>query len=111
LNGPYDVIQEEPYLSGYVCGEYQTAAVWRPKAKKKREKFPLISFAHAWTQGGKKIHVYDTLMNGLASTGYVVVANMSGPWQQCPEQNQDQIRSIQWAKSKRKFRRHIDWSK
>ena len=42
------------------------------------EKYPLISWAHGWTNGDERISVTDGILNNLASSGYVIVGNKSG---------------------------------
>lgn len=104
----YDVVQERVTVGGYNCGGKQTAAVWRPRTT--QIKFPLISFAHGWTQGGDKIVVYDDMMTELASRGYIVLAPMSARIKYC-NLSDDQYRTIEWAKSNRKYKNLINWNK
>jgi hypothetical protein len=97
--GPYQVFKSTIYLGGLTCGQGQNALVYYPSDSNlrtettSRQKFPLISFAHGFRAGGYELHqVYSSLLVGLASWGFIVVAPESGLNKYCLDQYQDQLR-------------------
>jgi dienelactone hydrolase len=108
-HGPFATATETTYVGGYVCGSSQNAVVFYPTNHDKPS--PLISFAHGFTAGGKATAIdYQKLLAGVASWGYVIVALESAPIKYCIRETEDQIRSLEWAKTS-KFATAIDWSK
>lgn len=104
----YKVIQEEVEVDGYICGDSQKAAVWRPDVS--LGKFPLISFAHGWHNGGDDIHNYDDLLTGIAAAGYIVIGNLSAYDRYCLKETKDQIHTIEWASTSKEYQSKIDWT-
>ncbi len=107
-HGPFSVASENVVVGGYVCGGNQGAVVYYPTD---HDKSPLISFAHGFTAGGESVAVdYNPLLKGVASWGYVIVALKSAPKNYCNRETEDQIHSLDWAKTS-KFASRIDWDK
>jgi hypothetical protein len=103
--GPYQVYKSTIYLGGLSCGPGQNALVYYPNDKTRtssssQQKFPLISFAHGFRAGGNELHeVYSTLLVGLASWGFIVVAPLSGINKYCLDQYQDQLRVFDYLQT------------
>ncbi|GMH65355.1 hypothetical protein TrRE_jg8903, partial [Triparma retinervis] len=84
-HGPYSVSKEDVTVGGYVCGGDQGAIVYYPTQK--ADPSPLISFAHGYKAGGDKVDPsYKTLLEGIASYGYVIIALKSAPDDFCWEE-------------------------
>jgi dienelactone hydrolase len=83
--------------------------VYRPDSA---DKFPLISWSHAFARGGE-YHVDRMsgrfMLTDLASAGYVVLAHLSGEHWYCDE-DEDQIRTIEWATTDVYMEPKIDWT-
>ncbi|GMH92399.1 hypothetical protein TrVE_jg3630 [Triparma verrucosa] len=107
--GPFEVSKEDVDVEGYVCGGDQGAVVYYPSNSDNPS--PLISFAHGYKAGGDKVDPsYKTLLEGVASWGYVIIALKSAPSDFCWQETDDQIRSMEWIKTS-KFADIIDYGK
>jgi len=74
--------------------------------------YPLLSFAHGWTEGGQFTDVnYQDLLETVAAAGYVVVAHHSGLVTECQDiYPKDQQRAIAFIKETKEFNARVDWS-
>jgi len=111
---PYGTKDEGVLVGGYVCDTWQYARIYYPVAKSGGAalgKVPIVSFAHGVTEGGLAVPAnYHILLSGVASYGYVVIAQESAVTNFCANQDKDQQRSIEWVKSS-KYSSKVDWGK
>jgi len=109
VKGEFKVSKENVHVGGYVCGGNQGAVVYYPTDNENPS--PVISFAHGFTAGGELVDPdYSTILEGVASFGYVIIALKSAPENFCWEETKDQIRSLEWIKTS-KFADMIDYTK
>jgi len=96
-------------VGGFQCDGIQTATVYYPTDTSK--KYPLLSFAHGWTEGGNHVGVnYKDVLETVASAGYVVIAEHSGLTNVCWEaEKHDQIRAIDYVNETSEFASRVDW--
>lgn len=91
------------FIGGLICGRSQSAVVYYPNNNQQRlseQRYPLISFAHGFNSGGKKLNKdYSQLLIGLASWGFIIVAPKSAPNKYCEEQYQDQLRIFEYLET------------
>eukprot|EP00520_Triparma_pacifica_P004564 CAMPEP_0118658784 /NCGR_PEP_ID=MMETSP0785-20121206/14755_1 /TAXON_ID=91992 /ORGANISM="Bolidomonas pacifica, Strain CCMP 1866" /LENGTH=269 /DNA_ID=CAMNT_0006551829 /DNA_START=67 /DNA_END=873 /DNA_ORIENTATION=- len=107
-HGPYNVTEEVATGIDYICGGDDGAVIYYPD---KESASPLISFAHGYKAGGDKMDPsYKTLLEGVASWGYVVIALKSAPDEFCWDETTDQITSLQWIQTS-KFAPIVDYEK
>ncbi len=106
LPGPYTTASKTVTVGGYVCGGSQQAVVYYPT---NHAKSPLLSFSHGLNVANVA-YAYGTILNSLASYGYVVIAALSAPKGYCNYQTADQIHSLEWVKTS-EFASYVDWSK
>jgi len=103
------VQHEDVTVGGYVCREHQTARVYYPTAD---GKYPLVSFAHGFNNGGEDAYLcYEKMISALAAEGYVVIVSESSNFPlECAKESEDQLRSIEWLRTS-EFADNIDFSK
>jgi dienelactone hydrolase len=91
------------------CDGIQTGAIYYPADASK--KYPLLSFAHGWTEGGTAVETnYKDVLETVAAAGYVVVAEESGAVLLCyGAEEHDQIRAIDFVKETAEFANRVDW--
>jgi dienelactone hydrolase len=77
------------------------------------KKYPLLSFAHGWTEGGATTDVnYKDVLESVAAAGYVVVAHHSGAIAECQAiYPKDQQRAIAYINETAEFSSMVDWTK
>jgi hypothetical protein len=70
----------------------------------KSQKFPLLSFAHGFSQGGRGMDITyrKRLFEPIVSRGYVVIAHQSGGALDYCETSDDQLHAISWARGEDK---------
>lgn len=111
----YTVHHQDVKVGGYVCGEYrflhEDARVFYPDAPA-GAKFPLISFAHGYNNGGAKAYdSYSKMLTDITASGYVVIVFKDAAFPlECSEEWKDQMRSIEWAQTSN-FSSSIDFTK
>lgn len=73
--------------------------------------YPLLSFAHGWTEGGVWTDInYRAVLEEVAKAGYVVVAHHSGLEKECqPIYPKDQQRALAYIKETDEFASRVDW--
>jgi len=108
--GSYKVRKKQYYLPEVLDPTNPRALVIYPRKILKEgntEKFPLVVFAHGWTGGDWKLHLYHQgLLDGMASFGFIVVAHRScdtgcpnvGDWD---TYYREQLKLIEWARTQR----------
>jgi len=96
-------------IGGLICDSIQTGTVFYPADTSK--KYPLLSFAHGWTEGGPFTDVnYKDVLESVAAAGYVVIAHHSGLTSICPRYLLDQQRSLQFINETAEFSDRVDWA-
>jgi len=100
---------QEVMPGGYKCDGIQTAHVVYPSDASK--KYPLLSFAHGWTEGGGFTRGnYKNIIEDVAASGYVVIASHSGITNLCYDaEKHDQLRNIDYIKETAEFADRVDW--
>jgi len=97
-------------IGGLQCDKVQTGTVFYSSDASK--KYPLLSFMHGWTEGGKLTDVnYKDVLESVAAAGYVVVAQHSGTEKECQKiYPKDQQRTIAYIKETEEFASKVDWN-
>lgn len=97
-------------VGGFTCDGIQSATVFWPSDTSK--KYPLLSFAHGWTEGGALTDGnYEDVIQSVAAAGYVVIAEHSGLLRLCYSQEKhDQLHAIDYIKNTAEFSSLVDWS-
>mmetsp|Transcript_31813 Transcript_31813/g.69615 ORF Transcript_31813/g.69615 Transcript_31813/m.69615 type:complete len:269 (-) Transcript_31813:277-1083(-) len=107
-----DTEQVDVTMSGMQCGgsSQQDGVIIRPKDT--TQKYPLISFAHGWRDGGKTLDgVYQKLWPFIASNGYIIVAAKAPDGlDYCLDMYKDQLQAIRWALGATEVKDSIDTS-
>jgi dienelactone hydrolase len=96
-------------VGGFTCDGIQTATVYYPSDSSK--KYPLLSFAHGWTEGGVNVAInYKDVIESVAAAGYVVIAEHSGLELLCyAAEKHDQLHAIDYIKDTPEFADRVDW--
>jgi dienelactone hydrolase len=96
-------------IGGLVCDGIQDGSVFYPNDMSK--KYPLLAFAHGWTEGGRFTDVnYKDVIESVAAAGYVVIAHHSGLVTECqPIYPKDQQRALAFVKETPKYADMVDW--
>merc|ERR1719297_89277 len=96
-------------IGGLVCDGIQDGSVFYPSDTSK--KYPLLAFAHGWTEGGQFTDVnYKDVIESVAAAGYVVIAHHSGLVTECqPIYPRDQQRALAFVKETPKYANMVDW--
>lgn len=94
----YEVQHEDVTVGGYLCREHQEARVYYPSTS---GKYPVVSFAHGFHNGGTDAYAcYEAMNSALAATGYVVIVSESSTFPlECPNEAKDQLRSLDWLRT------------
>ena len=105
-----DVEVSDVTIGGLKCDGIQEGHVVYPKDSSK--KYPLLSFAHGWTEGaGNTKPNYKNIIEDVAAAGYVVVAEHSGATRLCyDDEKHDQLRAIDFVRETPEFADRVDWS-
>jgi dienelactone hydrolase len=92
-----------------VCDGIQDGSVFYPNDKSR--KYPLLAFAHGWTEGGGFTDSnYKDVIESVAKAGYVVIAHHSGLMTECqPVYPLDQQRALAYIKETPKYANMVDW--
>ena len=94
--GEFSTMTKSIVIPGLQQGSNYGYAVW-PQNASAGQQFPLISFSHGDFGGGPFIWVYTTLLEQIASFGFVVIAHASC-FPTCDNaQYLDQLRVLDWA--------------
>lgn len=104
------VQQQTVTVGGFKCDGIQTATVFYPSDASK--KYPLLSFAHGWTEGGNAVDKnYADVIQSVAAAGYVVIAEHSGALRLCyADEKHDQLRAIDYVNATPALSARVDWS-
>lgn len=105
----YDTIHDTVEVGTYVCAGSQDALIVRPSDTDSGAKYPLLSFGHGVTVGGKKIRYYNTYFDRVASSGFIIIANESATTNWCLQEDDDMMASVDWIKTS-SYNDMIDWS-
>lgn len=102
---------DEVHIGGLKCDNIQTGTVYYPKGVNGSKTFPLLSFAHGWTEGGSFVRTnYKSVLEELAEAGYIVIAEHSGLELLCYDaEKHDQLRAIEYIKNSSKYSPLVDW--
>jgi len=75
------------------------------------KKYPLLSFAHGWTEGGAFTDPnYKNVIEDVAGAGYVVIAEHSGVFPLCyGAEKHDQLHALDYIKNTSEFSSLVDW--
>jgi len=97
-------------IGGLHCDTIQEGTVFYPSDASK--KYPLLSFAHGWTEGGPFTDPnYKDVLESVAAAGYVVIAHHSGLTNECqPIYPADQQRALAFINETKEFADKVDWS-
>ena len=79
--GCLPIAKEKVTIGGLKCDGIQTGTIYYPSAatNDNNAKYPLLSFAHGWTEGGTATaRNYKDVLESVACAGYVVIAEESG---------------------------------
>lgn len=97
-------------IGGLKCDGIQSGTVFYPKDSSM--KYPPLSFAHGWTEGGKAVNKnYEDVLECLAAEGYVVIAEQSGRSNLCfKAESHDQMRAIDFLNETQEFSDRVDWT-
>jgi dienelactone hydrolase len=103
------IIKKTVTVGGFTCDGIQTATVFWPSDTSK--KYPLLSFAHGWTEGGSLTDGnYKDVIESVAAAGYVVIAEHSGLENLCyTAEKHDQLHAIDYIKQTDEFASLVDW--
>lgn len=90
-----------------MCGSPQNARVYFPKGS---GKYPAVSFAHGFLNGGTKAYSgYKVLHEHITEAGFVVIVNEANSPIECAEMWKDQFHGLEWLKSS-ELASKVDWS-
>jgi cephalosporin-C deacetylase-like acetyl esterase len=108
--GPGGIEISDVTISGLKCDGIQEGHVVYPKDSSR--KYPLLSFAHGWTEGaGNTKPNYKNIIEDVAAAGYVVIAEHSGATRLCyDDEKHDQLRAIDYIKETPEFAGRVDWN-
>jgi dienelactone hydrolase len=97
-------------IGGLHCDKIQTGSVFYPSDTSK--KYPLLSFAHGWTEGGGFTDGnYKNVLEAVAASGYVVVAHHSGLFTECQSiYPGDQLRALSYINETAEWSSMVDWN-
>jgi len=106
-SGPIE--KKEVTVGGFKCDTIQTATVYWPSDSSK--KYPLLSFAHGWTEGGVNVAInYKDVIEATVAAGYVVIAEHSGLERLCyADEKHDQLHALDFIKDTPEFADRVDW--
>jgi len=109
---PTTVTIDEVTIGGLKCDGIQSGTVIYPKDASASKKYPLLSFAHGWTEGGSLTPKnYAHVLQEVSASGYIVVAEHSGLELLCyAAEKHDQIRAIDYIKETKKYADIVDWN-
>jgi dienelactone hydrolase len=98
-------------IGGLVCDGIQDGTVFYPSDAGPDKKYPLLSFAHGWTEGGPSTDPnYRAILEQTAKAGYIVIAHHSGLVTECqPIYPRDQVRALAYMKETAEWAEKIDW--
>jgi predicted dienelactone hydrolase len=111
--GTAAVTVDDVTIGKLTCDGIQTGHIAYPtRAGVLNNTFPLLSFAHGWTEGGIVLkNNYKSVIEDVAAAGYVVVAEHSGLTRLCyPEEKADQLRAMDFVKQTPKYTAMVDWA-
>jgi hypothetical protein len=76
------------------------------------KKYPLLSFAHGWTEGGQFTDPnYKNVLEAVSAAGYVVIAHHSGLVTECqPIYPGDQLRALAYVNETSEWNAMVDWT-